>query len=578
MPAFNQLLVEFRKRKIGQTIIVYLGSSWVLLEAFGFFTQRYAWPQQLIDSFLVLLVFGLPVTVVIRWFQDSPPGSSRRIEVYVLSISAVIGVFFAVQVWNTGPRIALKSATKSERSIAVLPFTNLSHDPDQEYFSDGMTEDIISKLYKISNLHVTSRTSVLMYKDTKKTINQIADELGVTYILEGSVQRANNKVRIIARLIKADDDENIWTNSFDNELSDVFKVQSEVAQKIAEELKIKLTQSEQQRIQKAPTSNTLAYEFYQQGLFYANQGPSLSNVESSKNFFLKAIQLDSSFVMAYTGLAETYITFMDWGYAAPGHVLPRALEYAQHALNLDSMSGEAYSAIGAYHIYSTHDYNLARKSLEKAIALNPACDIAYYRYTILNWCLRDKEEAYKNIDKAIELNPLSLRSNAYRVQTYYLFRENDRALQECERLLTVFPGDNFLLWLRGNILAKKGDYPKAIESFLQRSVPTKETNWALGYAYAKSGQPEKAKKIAEHLIEKSKTRYIPPTFIGLIYLGMNDLDTAFAFFEKGAVGNDYWLTTYDLEPWFDPIREDPRFKAIQAKLVSMKLVKNQTLL
>ena len=165
------------------------------------------------------------------------------------------------------------------------------------------------------------------------------------------------------------------------------------------------------------------------------------------------------------------------------------------------------------------------------------------------------------------MNPVSLRSNAYRVQTYYLFRENERALQECERLLTIFPGDNFLLWLRGVILTTKGDYAKAIESFLQRSVATKETNWALGYAYAKSGQVDKAKKIAEYLIEKSKTRYIPPSFIGIIHLGLGDHDTAFTFFEKGVAVNDYWLTTYDIEPWFDPIREDARFKAIQARYV-----------
>jgi adenylate cyclase len=566
MPSIN-VLTEFRARKIGQTIIVYLGSAWVLLEAFGFFAQRYGWPPQSIDCFLVILVFGLPATVAIRWFQDSPPESSRRIQFYVLSLSGVLALFFATRIWNASPQAAPKSSTKSERSIAVLPFTNLSRDPDQEYFSDGMTEDIISKLYKISNLHVTSRTSVLMYKNTTKTINQIADELGVMYILEGSVQRANNQVRIIARLIKAGDDENVWTNSFDNELSDVFKVQSDVAQKIAEELKIKLTQSEQQRIQKAPTDNTLAYEFYQQGLFLSNQGPSLSNVESSKNFFEKAIQLDSGFVMAYTALAETYITFMDWGYAAPGDVLPQALKFGQKALQLDSMSGEAHSAIGAFHIYSTHNYALAKQSLEKAIALNPACDIAYYRYTILNWSLRNKDEAYKSINKAIELNPLSLRSNAYRVQTYYLFREYDRALNECERLLSIFPADNFLLWLRGTILTTKGEYAKAIESFLKRSVSTKDTNWALGYAYAKSGETEKAKKIADYLVEKSKSRYIPPSFIGIIYLGMNDFDKAFTHFEKGAAVNDYWLTTYDVEPWFDAIREDPRFKAIQAKLL-----------
>ena len=550
--------------------MVYLGSAWVILEAFGFFAQRYGWDQRLFDAFLVLLLFGLPAAVLIRWFQESNSQPSKRKQVYLLSINVILAAAFVVFTWRNGGASSPKgrvSLTKDGKSIAVLPFTNLSRDPEQEYFSDGITDDIISKLYKIASLHVTSHTSVLMYKNTTKTIPQIADELGVAYVLEGSVQRSNNKVRINARLIHADDDANVWTNSFDNELSDVFQVQSMVAQEIAEGLKITLSDSEQERIQKIPTKNTLAYEYYQQGVFFTNQGPAKANAEKSKNFFEKAIEQDSNFVTAYTGLAETYITFMDWGYSAPDDVLPLALKYAQKALALDSLCGEAHAAVGAYHIYATHDYTSAKRSLQKAIRLNPAFDITYYRYTILDWALKDKDAALKHIAKAVELNPLSLRSNAYRVQTFFLFRDYDGALKECERLLTIFPDDNFLLWLRGTIYTQLGDYPKAFDSFLKRSVATKETNWALAYAYGKSGDRDKARKIAEFLIEKSKTNYIPPSFIGIIYLGMNDLNGAFTYFEKSVEVNDYWITTYGLEPWFDPIRDDPRYINIQKRLL-----------
>ncbi len=569
MATVKQFVTTFRQRKLGQTALVYLGSGWVLLEAFGFFTQRYQWDERLFDVFLVLLLFGLPAALIIRWFQETDFRKTMRPQIYLHTINTLAAVFFVVHAWRPVDvsHNRVKTA-KTERSVAVLPFKNLSKDPEQEYFSDGMTEDIISKLSKIANLHVTSRTSVLMYKNTTKSIGQIADELGVSYVMEGTVQRANNKVRIIASLINANDDNNVWSNSFENELIDVFEVQSEVARKIAEELKITLTETEQRRIRQAPTVNTLAYEYYQQGLFYSNQGPALEHVAKSKNFFERAIEEDSAFVGAYTGLAETYITYMDWGYAAPGDVLPQALMYAQKALELDSLSGEAYSAIGAYHIYATHDYKKAREALEMAIALNPGYDVAYYRFTILDWNLRDKEAAIRHIEKAIELNPLSLRSNAYRVQTFYLFRDYEVALRESERLLKIFPADNFLLWLQGNIYAELGDYPKAIGIFLSRSVPTRETNWALGYTYAKAGQKEKAIKIAEYLIEKSKTQYIPPSFIGIIYLGMNDLDNAFRFFEKGASVNDFWLSTYDLEPWLDPVREDPRFKSLQKRLMT----------
>lgn len=554
------ILAELKRRKIGQTVVVYLGSAWVVLEAFGFFSQRYNWDSRLLDAFLILLLFGLPATVIIRWFQESNTPSSGRKQLYLHAINTLLALVLVVITWRAAPVTkALVALPPHNKSIAVLPFTNLSHDPEQEYFSDGITDDIISKLYKIANLHVTSHTSVLMYKNTTKTIRQIAEELGVAYVLEGSVQRANNKIRINARLINAREDNNVWTNSFDNELSDVFQVQSQVAQEIAEGLKITLTPSEQDRIKKAPTQNTLAYEYYQQGLFFTNQGPALSHAEKSKSLFEKAIEQDSSFVTAYTGLAETYIAFMDWGYAAPADVLPSALKYAQKALALDSLCGEAYVAISAYHIYGTHDYVRARQALEKAIALNPAYDVTYYRHTILDWKTRDKEAALQHIRKAVELNPLSVRSNGYLVQTFYMFRDFPAAIRECDRLLKIFPSDNFILWVRGNIYTQMGEYPKAIDSYLKRTVESKETNWALGYAYARSGQVDKAKQIAVYLVEKSKTRYIPPTFIGFIYLGMNDLTTAYAYFEKGAAINDYWLTTFDLDPWFDPIRDDPKF-------------------
>ncbi|MBL7847300.1 MAG: hypothetical protein JNL40_07520 [Cyclobacteriaceae bacterium] len=554
------ILAELKRRKIGQTVVVYLGSAWVVLEAFGFFSQRYNWDSRLFDAFLILLLFGLPATIIFRWFQESNDPSPRRKQVYLHAINTLIALVLVVMTWQAAPVTkTVVTLPPHNKSIAVLPFTNLSHDPEQEYFSDGITDDIISKLYKIANLHVTSHTSVLMYKNTTKTIRQIAEELGVAYVLEGSVQRSNNKIRINARLINAREDNNVWTNSFDNELSDVFQVQSQVAQEIAEGLKITLTPSEQDRIKKAPTQNTLAYEYYQQGLFFTNQGPALSHAEKSKSLFEKAIEQDSGFVTAYTGLAETYIAFMDWGYAAPSDVLPSALKYAQKALALDSLCGEAYVAISAYHIYGTHDYVRARQALEKAIALNPAYDVTYYRYTILDWKTRDKEAALQHIKKAVELNPLSVRSNGYLVQTFYMFRDFPAAIRECDRLLKIFPSDNFILWVRGNIYTQMGEYPKAIDSYLKRTVESKETNWALGYAYARSGQIDKAKQIAAYLVEKSKTRYIPPTFIGFIYLGMNDLTTAYAYFEKGAAINDYWLTTFDLDPWFDPIRDDPKF-------------------
>lgn len=562
----NEFILSLRSRKIGQTVVVYLGSGWVVLEAFGFFSQRYNWDQRLFDTFLVLLLFGLPATIFIQWFHYAEDrNKTRKKEMLLYTVNLLLAGFFAAQAWVASPRVA-RAPVESERSIAVLPFANLSRDPEQEYFSDGITEDIISKLYKIANLQVTSRTSVLMYKNTTKTIQQIASELGVAYVLEGSVQRAVDKVRITARLIKANDDRNVWTDSFDNELRDVFAVQTEVAQRIAEELKITLTAGEKELIQKIPTTNTLAYEYYQQGKFYLAQQGSRQNIERSKDLFQKAIELDSNFAAAYTGLAEVYITYLDWGYAPPSEVMQLIIDYIEAALEIDNMSGEAYTALATYYIYHEHDLAKAEEVLDRAIKLNPGYDVTYFRYAFLAISLKQSDRSLQFLEKAIMLNPLSAKYRGYKVQHFYLFRDYERALMETNKALELFPNDDFLLWMQGRVYCEMKRYDESIESFLKRSVATRDKNWALGYTYARAGKRDKALEIIDYLVEKSKTTYIPPSFIAVVYLGLGDRDNALKFLNKSADVNDYWLVSYDQEPWFDDVRDDPGFIAVRARI------------
>ncbi|MEO5976560.1 MAG: hypothetical protein ABIS36_20005 [Chryseolinea sp.] len=485
---------------------------------------------------------------------------SRFVLLSFLVIAVAIGLFVFMK--KESPLLP------AELTIAVIPFRTLSSDENQKYFSYGIMEDIISKLYKLSNLQVTSGTSAFTYQNTAKTANEIALELGVTYILEGSVRRDGDRVRISARLIHADKDKALWSETFDEELDNLFALQTKVADRIVDALQIKLSSHERTQFEKENTTNTLAFEFYQQGKFF-NELSGPDNLKKSNNFFLKAIETDSTYAAAYAGLAESEISAIEWGYSNPNDAAPRIFANITKAISIDSTLGEAYSALGAYHTYCSHNFDEASKAFEKGIKFNPGYDFNYFHYSVLEVIRQHQAKSLTLSDKAIMLNPLSVKSNVYRIQKcYYMFGDYDKGAIELNKILEIFPNDNFALWVQGTIETQRKNYSAAIDAFLKRSVASKHTNWALGYTYAVSGQENKAREILKFLLEKEKTIYVSPTFIACIYIGLKENDKALDYLERAAELNDYWTIYFGLDPWLDPVRGDPRFNMI---LEQMKL-------
>ena len=560
----TSFFANLRERKIGQTAVVYLGTAWVLAEALSFFSQRYNWPSFLFDQFITIALCGLPAALITRWYQHSPPPDKKKL-ILLYAINVIVLVLASYVVFLKSGETRLVKNIVSSKSVAVLPFTNLSKDPEQEYFGDGIMEDIISKLYKIADLQVTSRTSALMYKQTKKNIQQIARELGVAYIVEGSVRKNGNKVRVTTRLIKAENDQNVWTETYDKSLEDIFYLQNELSEKIANGLQVTITASERTRITKIPTANTQAYEYYHQGRYHLSKSGK-ENIQLSKNLFNQAIREDPDFTLAYVGLAEYYIAIIDWGYASANQLADSIRLPLEAALRLDNTLGEVYASFGAYHLFFTHDFKKSQEAFEKAIQLNPGYDYAYYHYATLCTALKQFTKSQELITRGIHLNPLSTKFQGYKIQFYLMEHNYIQAELEVRQMLQQFPEDDFILWTLACTQVQLEQYPKAIQTFLKRKVASKETNWALGYAYAKMGETEKARLILDFLIEKSKSTYLPPTFIGLLYAGLGEYEKAMDYIEVGYTQGDNWVVYFEVHPWFDPLHSNPRFQTIVRRL------------
>ena len=398
----------------------------------------------------------------------------------------------------------LNDIDPSTKSIAVLPFVNLSNDPEQEYFSDGMTADLLSQLAKINDLRVVSRTSVMQYKDTNKSLRAIASELDATHILEGSVMRHNDQVRIAVNLIEAKTDNRIWSMDFDKGIDDVLQVQREVSLEVVKLMKANLTQAEKLRVEKPITTNQQAYDYYQRGqnLIRRTEG-TINQLDEAIRLFEQAIVLDPKFSLAFVGLAETYLSYATWGRIPPNQAIPQARSAAMKALQLDDEIGELYQILGAISLYE-YDFRTAEEYLAMAAKLTPSYVETYSWLGQMQLLQGNLQEALSYFRKAQELDPLSTMYTGYIVWAYYLHGQFENAIVAANEVLQDRPTDSYVLWNLANVYMGMKDYDQAIEVFNRRNLGT-YTNWALGYTYGLAGSKAKAQDVLDHHLQKVVT-------------------------------------------------------------------------
>ncbi len=443
-------------------------------------------------------------------------------------------------------------------SLAVLPLANLSADPAQEYFVDGMTEELTTELAQISGLRVISRTSTMRYKGTQKALAEIAKDLDADTVIEGSVERSGDEVRITAQLIDARTDTHLWAHSYKRELRDVLAMQSEVARAIAEEIQVQLTPREQERFDHSRPVNPAAYEAFLRGRYHWNFHTG-DEMQKALAEYQRAIELDPGYALAYVGLSEAYHLLPLNGDADPQKTLPQAKEAALKAIELDPQLSEGHSALAFGLGQYDWDWAGAEREFKRAIELSPSNAAAHAFYAQMLSLQGRHAEAIAEGARARELDPISGQVRLQYSRTFFYARQYDRAVEAFHQSLESNPNFWPLHFFLGQVYEQQGLLPDAIVEFQKAQGPTLLATSGLGHLYAISGRRPEAEKILSDLTLRSKAGYIPPTYLARIYVGLGERDQALTWLEKGYAAHDSHMEFLGVEPSFDPLRSDPRF-------------------
>ena len=460
------------------------------------------------------------------------------------------------------PSVNKTAASFFRNSIAVLPFQNMSNDPDQEYFSDGVAEEILNSLSTLKQLKVAGRASSFQFRGIKRDLHEIGEKLGVKTVLEGSVRRQANRIRVTVQLVNIQDGYQLWSQRYDRNMDDIFAVQDEIALSITEKLKLTLLENEKRKVRKN-TENTEAYELYLKGRFYLNRrgGSILKGIK----FFQLAVELDPDYALAHTGLADAYLLAASYGLVYPKDAGEKAKEAAETAIRLNPLLCEPYSSLGFYYTCFEWNWTMAEKFFKKSFEINSSYAQAHYWYGLdfLTWAAGDFEKAEKHGKIAIELEPLS--SICYGMYAPMLHAQGKfhETISVCRRGTELDPYAFTCNLYEGLANIFLGNYNKGLEIFEKFMVLSNKHPFVAGalcITYCLMGEYEKAKYIYDDLVERSKTMYITYTMIGVSAGHLGYIDKAFEYFEKGLEARDPIILSLRFERWMpSKVKEDPRF-------------------
>ncbi|HEY3123969.1 MAG TPA: protein kinase [Thermoanaerobaculia bacterium] len=494
------------------------------------------------------------------------PRSRSVLWLAPLGLLILLAALVAVNVGGLRERLFGRGKPARIQSLAVLPLENLSRDPEQEYFADGMTEELIADLGKIRALRVISRTSAMRYKGTKKSLPEIARELDVDALVEGSVLRSGDRVRITTQLIHAATDRHLWSESYERDLRDVLALQSEVARSIAREIKIAVTLQEQVRLAQVHPVDPEAHQLYLKGRYYLVKNTQEA-AQKALQYMKQSIDKDPAYAVAYAGLANTYVGLGYTGIDAlpPREAMPSAKAAALKALELDDTLAEAHTNLGLVRWAYDWDWPAAEKDLKRAIELNPGYATAHLRYANYLCSLGRFDEAVAEDKRALELDPLSLIMNHGQAWPYHLSRRYDQAIEKYRKTLEMEPNFPRTHLRLGEVYAAKGMYREAIAEYQKFSSLGGGSTMAvalIGNARALSGERQEALRALEELTAASKRRYVPSFHFALVYAGLGDKDQAFAWLDRAYEERSQFLVELKFEPILDPLRSDPRFEEL----------------
>ena len=465
---------------------------------------------------------------------------------------------------------ASKGKANRSSSLVVLPLENLSGDKEQEYFADGMTDDLIANLAKIRSLRVISRSTAMAYKGTHKPLPQIASELNVDAVVEGTVLRVGNRVRITAELVQVSTDHHLWADTYESPIGDVLALQNRVSSAIVDEIRINLTKEDKERLAMTPAVGPEAYEDYLKGRYYWNKR-SGEGFAKAIGYFEEATRKDPQYALAYAGLADCYgiIGATIYGNLPASEAAPKAKAAATRALEIDPSLAEAETSLATAKFNYDWDWTGAEEGFKRAIQLDPSYATAYQRYSLYLIALGRFDESFEQIKKARDLEPLSISINASFGWRLYLAREYDRSIAQLRDTLEMDPSYEWAHLILGQAYEQKGEYNAALEE-LRKAVELSHSSplmlSALAHAYALSGNHADAQKLLAELEALSKKEYVSPYYVAMVYLGLGKNDLATNWLEKAYNDRSNGLVFLKVEPELDPLRADPRFVSLVRKL------------
>ena len=484
---------------------------------------------------------------------------SRR-GVFVTAGGAAL-LLAAVVVFNTGRlREWLRSPAGNPHieSLAVLPLENLSHDSEQDYLADGMTEELTSDLARIGELKVISHTSAMQYRRTTKSLPEIARELNVDGVVEGSVLRSRDHVRITVQLLDAKADKHLWAESYEREITDVLAVQNNVAIDIASQIRVKLTDVEQARLADSRKVDLDARDDYLRGRYYWNKRTQ-NDLKTAFDYFSRSISRDPSYALAYSGLADYYLLLSYYG-VPPSESFPKAKAAALRALEIDDGLAEAHTSLASVKAFYEWDWSGGEQEFKQAIALSPNYATARQWYAYLLVATGRLDEAAMEMKQAQTLDPLSMIIQSNLAGNYYYRRQYEQAIDECQKTLEFDPNFSTALVFLSAAYAQEKQYDDAISQLEKVPENSTEAQALLGYVYAVSGNKDHADDIFRRLQRKSKREYVPSSYFAMVYLGLGRRDRALALLERGYVEHDQGMNLLKIDPVWDSLRSDSHFQ------------------
>lgn len=584
---------ELKRRNVLRAAAFYAASAWLLVQVATQVFPFFHIAEWVVRWIVIAAAIGFPFAMTFSWLYEwTPQGIQRESEIpsnesitrqtgkkldrWIIAVLAL-----AVVLLLTNQFMLRKDAQTAavaaipEKSIAVLPFDNLSRDPENAYFSEGIQDEILTRLAKVADLKVISRTSTQRFKSAPSDLRDIAKQLGVMHILEGSVQKANDQVRVNVQLINTATDAHLWADTYDRKLTDIFAVESEIAKSIADTLRVKLNSSAEHVLASRPTENPEAHELYLKGRYFWNRRTG-ENLQKAADYFQQAIGKDPRYALAYSGLADCHVllpAYPELG-SNPRDELPKALEAARKAVELDDTLGEAHTSL-ARALASSLQLSAAMSEFQRAIELNPNYATAHQWF---GECLQSQgrvEEALAELKRAQELDPLSLIINAVLGFAFDTVGKSDEAITQLHKTIEIDPSFANAHGMLGNVLEHRGQLKEAILEYEKCSISLGADPIDLAQlaaAYFRAGRKAEAQQLWDKLKSLSERQYVPAYSMAVVQLALGNNDEAIRLLEKSyedhAPFDSADLGWILVDHRLDSLRNDPRFKKLITRIFS----------